>query len=375
MITQPLGNRHDIRRLPLVDLIAAVVADGNRDALCEFHDHRTVFAYQDRKALRLAEFVACLRESAAGGRDGVVADEAYSLTIDRFSRLPNGQHGEEHGGNGLGIDCRNYLRPVLRALKDSQKSGAVFGTLGMDYVAAGLLQRLVSRHFHLSLREARRRMLPDMSRYTWQLPSGQVTVMMSTQISGRDRGAWLAHNVDNPDLSRPGERERIQAIIDKELGVRWFTHDDERDQASEASAVQIRPPWLDGGDQVIRLAEAVADEKADSIEEQRTTIRNLGQETLRKVIHEIFDALADGGLSNGDIARRVGLDKVTFSRFAGTRWGARTSVPDLWANTAQVLAHSPDFVAAARPSWVQAFLQGTSCAAGSHKSRRTCDDR
>ena len=69
---------------------------------------------------------------------------------------------------------------------------------------------------------------------------------------------------------------------------------------------------------------------------------------LRNKIHQIFALLAEEELADGDIAGQVGMDKVTYSRFAGTRWGARTSIPDLWANTAHVLASNPDFVGAAR---------------------------
>jgi hypothetical protein len=338
----------DIRRLPLVELVSIIVRESSREALCEFHDCRTVFAFREHNGLRLAEYVACLRDSAFDHRDDRVADIAYSLTIDKFNRLPGNGSGADSSRPNSGIDCRNYFRPFLAAMADHREPQNVLGPLGMEYAAARVLQGLVCRHFHLSIREARRQASPAMSRYTWKLPQGALTVMMPAEIGGRMRKDWLEQNVQDPDPRRPDERQRVQAIIDEQFGSRAFHYRDELDSGTEQVVAHIRPPWSDAPDVVYELAEAVADEKADTIEEQRTTIRNRGTKALRSMIHSIFSILAEEEVSDGDIARHVGMDKVTYSRFAGTRWGGRTSIPDLWANTAQVLASNPDFIRLAR---------------------------
>lgn len=337
----------DLRRVPLVGLIAIIVEKGSRTALCEFHDRRTVFNFRQSERLRLAEYVACLRDSASKGGDERVADEAYGLTIDRFSRLPAGEDPSRMPRKVAGVDCRNYFRPFLSAVGYGASPLSAFGTPEMEYVAAKVLQGLVARHFRFALADARRQGSPGRSRYTWTLPHGRITLMMPAHINGRRRRTWLEQNVDDPDLRRPGERDRVQSIIDEKLGSQTFEYKDELDHISISSSNGVLPSPLNRPDRVYDLAEAVADEKADSIEEQRTTIRYLGVRRLRDVIHRIFALLAEE-MTDGDIARQVGLDKVTYSRFAGRRWGARASIPDLWANTAHVLASNPEFAGVAR---------------------------
>jgi hypothetical protein len=332
------------RRLPLVELISIIVQESNRFALCEFHDHRTVFTSRQRERMRLAEYVASLRESAFTQGDDRVADIAYSLTIDKFSRLPGDGTATDSPCTDSGIDCRNYFRPFLAAVRDRETPANELGSIEGEYAAARVLQGLVCRHFHLSILDARRHISPDMSRYAWTLSNGSITVMMPTDIGGRRRKAWLEENVEDPDPCRPGERERVQAIINKKLAHQTFHYNDELDSGRDSLVAHVHPPWTDEPDTAFELAEAVANEKADTIEEQRTTIRNMGTEALRDTIHRIFSVLSEDNVSDGDIARQIGMDKVTYSRFAGTRWTGRSSIPDLWANTAHVLASNPAFV-------------------------------
>jgi len=171
---------------------------------------------------------------------------------------------------------------------------------------------------------------------------------MPVAITGKRRKEWLEQNVVDPDLSRLGEQQRVQDIIDEKLGSGTFHYRDELANGREEVESHIQPPWPNDPDVVQELAETVANEKVDCIEEQRNTIRHMGPESLRYVIHHIFSILSEGGVSDGQIARQIGLDKVTYSRFAGTRWGGRNSIPDLWANTAHMLALNPDFACIAR---------------------------
>jgi len=109
------------------------------------------------------------------------------------------------------------------------------------------------------------------------------------------------------------------------------------------------------------LAKAVADEKAENIDFQRPAIQNLGVDKLRGLIHRIFESIAEGNLSAQTLAKRFGLSDATFSRFASTRWSHGqnlrfSNVPDLWSNTAQVLASNPDFVETAGRAGVLATI-------------------
>ena len=106
------------------------------------------------------------------------------------------------------------------------------------------------------------------------------------------------------------------------------------------------------------MAIAVADEKARNISFQRPSIRELGQDRLRSMVLEIFDALQEDEIEDGRMADKYGLSKATFSRFAGVRWqDGNGIIPDLWCNTAHVLAGHPVFNEAAQESGVWARVQ------------------
>jgi hypothetical protein len=65
---------------------------------------------------------------------------------------------------------------------------------------------------------------------------------------------------------------------------------------------------------------------------------------LKRLILRIFKDLSGGKYEDKKVARRFGLSKATFSRFAGSRWlTTQSAVPDLWRNTAEVLSTHPIF--------------------------------
>ena len=67
------------------------------------------------------------------------------------------------------------------------------------------------------------------------------------------------------------------------------------------------------------------------------------------MILRIFDDLRNEEYNDGKIATQFGLNKATFSRFAGSHWrrGPNGKIPDLWANTAGVIARNKPFAEAA----------------------------
>jgi hypothetical protein len=102
------------------------------------------------------------------------------------------------------------------------------------------------------------------------------------------------------------------------------------------------------------LAETVAGEKVNNLEGQRKAIRALGGPNLRILILRVFEDLSRECYRDSALADAFSLSKATFSRFAGSRWqtNSKSVVPDLWANTAKVLAHHSDFVEMAREAGV-----------------------
>jgi len=346
------GARHRYRQLSLVALLGHIVQDADREALLELHDHRTSFRWEGGAGLLLVDFVERIRAAAAPTAGRVLVDVAYSLTVDKFSNLPRAAGNGDGPGRGLaGPDCRNYFRPVLKLLAEQLTERRKLSVLTEEGLAARLLQRLVTRHFYLSLQESRRQ--GPMTRYLWRMPTGELTVLMPRSIVGRARARWLEGNIVDPDPRRPGERQRVQTVIDELLGngsvPAWtLAEADNADRwwggaASADPAPGLRAISVDG------LAKSVADEKVETIYAQRPAIRALGADRLRALIQQIFADLSGGCCADGRIARAYGLTKATFSRFAGSRWGAATNqgtnnVPDLWRNTASVLASDPAFV-------------------------------
>ena len=109
------------RNLSLVKLVKKIVDKGDRLALEEFHNNRTLFRYSGGPPLRFIDYLNELRESAgkrvwAAPNALEVADKAYDLTIDKFNNLPGKKKPSRKGkrkpdGNmkRKGTDCRLYF--------------------------------------------------------------------------------------------------------------------------------------------------------------------------------------------------------------------------------------------------------------------------
>jgi hypothetical protein len=302
----------------------------------------------------LTEYVSELRNAVAcRGRENL-ADEAYNATIDKFSRLL---------ANGSGPDCRNQFRAFLHYMNTRYPRGTC-GQLKEEKIASKVLQGLVTRHFQLSLLECHRNGSVCVSRYEWVLPKGRLSLLMPIQIRGLDRRDWLEANVPHPDPRRPDERRRVQAIIDEKAGSGQFVSIDTLTGHEFEAGSQYGDGCMStfaASISVVGLAQAVADEKAANIDAQRDAIQSLGAVSLKRMILRIFTDLSDGCYHEMDIADEFLLAKATMSRFAGSRWDRANGgrIPDLWANTAQVLSRAEDFMEAAQDAGVWACVART----------------
>jgi hypothetical protein len=173
-------------------------------------------------------------------------------------------------------------------------------------------------------------------------------------VPGQRRRRWLQDNVDDPCPSRPGERARVQAVIDRYFGVvrRVPLDADIPAVPPPAPANRRFEPGMLERSLPYELARVVSEEKAERIAEQRPAIQELGKEKLTCLIMGAFQALSEGRYAEAQLARAFGLSKATFSRFAGSRWTASHRIPDLWANTAHTLARHDMFVEAAEEAGV-----------------------
>ena len=109
-------------------------------------------------------------------------------------------------------------------------------------------------------------------------------------------------NVDDPDPSRPEEQTRVQAIVDERLGIPWHVpFDDESDEAFGSQLMPLSSPDPVEEEITVRgLAVVVADEKAESLDRQRPAVRELGGESLKRLILCIFRDLS-GGAGGADV--------------------------------------------------------------------------
>lgn len=337
-----------IYSLPLVQLIESVVSEKNTLALHEFHANRTVFQWNSRW-LCLADYLNEIRKQA-WNHNCEVAECAYDLTLDKFHNIP-----EQNNSSQLkpkGPDCRLYYKAYLNHVLELQSKIKGLNALEEEKMAARVLQKFVTWHFHLSVLECRRKMNEGVSRYDWQVNGKTFRLWFPKHFNGHNRRQWLEANIDHPDPSQSNEQERIQNHIDQQLQVnRSLSYEDniyshtqsENDHEYMRSVAQKLN--VDG------VAKTIAQEKIENIRHIRPAVRALGTDTLKQLILEIFDSICSDSFDAAQIAHKYGLSKSTLSRFAGSQWDlqddATSSIPDLWQNTAQVFAHHPVYREAA----------------------------
>jgi hypothetical protein len=330
----------------------------------ELHNNRRLFYYHSDQPLRLAEFIDKLRQSKPAWRwcngHSQVLEEAYDLTISKFSGLPDTEK-EASGLKSQGPDCRYYYEAFIRHAAKKMDEKTFNNEAARERQSARLLQNLVVRHFRLSCCECRGKSRDLTKRYLWKLDGCTMNLLLPVDIPSNQTARWLQENIPDVNPSRPGERSRVQARID-ELAVRRKILSLENITMNEAAACTICSQ-LDTDDEltVKKLAEVIADEKAKAIDSQRPAIRQLGRVRLKKLIVEIFESLSCGTYEALSLARDFGVSPATLSRFAGSRWsgedGSNKPVPDLWVNTARMLSGEPVFVEAAQSAGVFSRVQ------------------
>jgi hypothetical protein len=357
----PPGEVVDYRQLPLLELARRIAFQSDRIALNELHANRALFHYEADMSLVMAAFLLRLKESSlarkwAGG-DVMVLEDAYDLTVDKFSNLP--RVDSDKGGPSrerYGPDCRYYYKAFYDhtaarlCLNERCKSG-----MQMELIAATNLQGLVTRHFFLSCIETRRRVQRLVRRYFWQHDGNSVAISMPSVLSGQQCQRWLETNVPDYDPRRVGERERVQCIVNTRLTrPRMIPLDRVSGGADEVAAPQDSVSSLIEAEISIHgLAQTVAEDKADNIDCQRRAIKVLGKERLRQLVLGVFESVVNSESRANELAETFGLSPATLSRFAGSQWNrgeagvTKREPPDLWKNAARLLAHHTGFVEAA----------------------------
>ena len=355
MRAKPDAGRRQYDTLSLVQL-AEQITRSDRLALKEFHDARPVFRLRNGQPMLLAEFIDRLRETHwamnfAGGNEAL-SERAYDLAIDKFAHMP----AEGPRSNRDGPDCRNAFRSFLRVMGKLTEGGQADGTIQNEMLAARILQRRVVRCFQLCCLDARRTCNPARSRYAWRVDGHVIYVWMPTSVKQAQRRQWLDGNVQDADPRRPGERYRVQSIIDERLGIARHVSlgNETGEPTSRRTTISPLDAMIEREVRAYGLAKVVAEEKAENIDLQRPAIRALGKPRLRELVLQVFKDLGEETYEEKRLAESFGLSRATFSRFAGSRWriDSDRAIPDLWANTAETLANHEVFIETAEQAGV-----------------------
>ena len=354
-----------------LEVLNAIVLSSDRQALDELLARRRVFYHGGRRFL-LPEFLWQLRDGHRKKADSKVTvdevtDGTYDLTLSKFSNLPGAESETQSGDSQKNfeklkqkqIDCRNYYRVVLDRMEQWRKENPQASALDEEQAVGEFLQHLVVRHFYLSRLEVLRKMRPFATRYSWKLGSNTISLWYPVEIPIQAFRDWLQERPIEPGQNLNELRSRLQSEIDS-----YFFHnrlvsiDDLADQlgaAGEHRSSADDVPFL--------LGRVVAMEKVNHIDELRPAIKSLGKKTLEQLILRIFGDLADETFEDGAIANDFGLSKATFSRFAGSHWREKLTgeegdaIPDLWRNTAKVVATDPIFLEAAQEARVSSVVK------------------
>ena len=361
-LSVPGQGRLNYDHMFLLDLVTCILR-GDVDALRNLHDHRPLFRSQDGRYVRLVEYVTLLCETPLAhrwcGGDDTVLEQAANLTVDKFSNLPT-EAGSSRDTRARGPDCRHYFRAFVEYATVRFKLDPPASAMDAEIAAARMLQKLVDRHVRLSCLESWRRAQRLVRRYIWQIDGQALYIWLPVEMLGGRCRRWLEAHVPDVELERPGEQDRVQAVVDRLLSLPKFLSLDQAHRTAPDVACRRDPvgALIEEETAGRGLAQTVAEEKAENIGQQRPAIRQLGPDKLRQLIQEVFESLVRGDYRSDRIASRFGLSEATFSRFAGSRWRGdgtepvRGSVPDLWVNTARTLSRHPDFVAAAQQAGV-----------------------
>jgi hypothetical protein len=359
-----LKNQTDYGKLTLLQLADRIVNNNDTQALKELHDNRWLNFRDCRRKYHLAEYIEMRKNSEIArewcSNDTMVLEEAYNLCIDKFNNIPSQTNDRQQAQQGA--DCRRCLSAYIVYTKNLLNETPPANALEAEMISCAALRRMIDRQFYFSCLEAKRKAYRFVRRYRLELNQGDLYLLLPWEITKQGCKKWLQANIniDDIDPRRSGEKQRVQAIIDRLLSKRRLYFLSELYHIEEKLPHRPDPlaSMIEEQITIDGLAETVADEKAENIKRQRIAIQLLGKDKLKELIRTVFRELTDGKYVEKDIACRFELSRATMSRFAGSHWKqtrnnmAITYVPDLWRNTAHTLAGHLEFVIAAKKAGV-----------------------
>ena len=334
-----------LTRASTVELARLIVRDSDAPALRCFVETRALFGVKDSsRKLLLIDYLDRLRgrknySRTIDIRESNIRDCAYDLTLEKYLNL-NAEKGP---------DCRNYYGAFLKIMQRKIDEGIYSTKIEEESDAGRIFQKLVNVNFYRSRLECIRK-IKLTKRYRWNTGKGEIPIEYPAYLTGREIRKWLTENIKDVNPTDANEQKRIQGIIEANLQpVRHVRLDNPTSRTVLSSESDIRLfGWKTSMGFITDLASSVAKRKVENIEHLRPAIRKLGGRIIKSLIFRIFDDLSEDDFHEAKIAKEFGISKATFSRFAGSQWRKEdmesTTVPDLWRNTAVVMAQSDAFL-------------------------------
>ncbi|MFN3166999.1 MAG: hypothetical protein ACE37H_08040 [Phycisphaeraceae bacterium] len=316
------------------------VCDGSRDAMEELVTQRLIMPHEGRRVTML-EWISSRVDHQGPGWAGsdLLLESARDQLMDRFTRMP-----EEPDG---GTDCRNYYRGFLDNLPGELVE--VNGLKSLHHHDE-LLRRFMGylrRHWRLCLKEAWRREQKWIIAHDYDNGTEWIRLYVPACIPAAERDHWLKRNIGPINANNKAViQSRIDAWLDQELRDR--EQQLRSDVACAPFGAELSPYVLEHGWSHDGLAHTVAREKAATPGRLRRSIAALGAVRIQQLVTRIFHDVSAGCYHPSTVARDFDLHKSVLTRFAASNWHPCKDgpVPDLWLNTAQVLASQPRFRAA-----------------------------
>lgn len=356
-----------------VELVWRIVEDSDRLALKVFLDTRKLFRLKEKTSLLLPEFLLRLRDRLAPPQrfdidQGKLADCTYDLTLAKYSNFPDSPkkkpNPDDYSPKASGIDCRNYYRAFLRYMQYLIDHGEIGNKSQEESYAGKVLQNMVYNNFLRSKLECKRD-TPFSIRYTWEFEGVRFTLWYPSYMTAKKFREWLKVNIKYVNPEAPNEQGRIQDLIDANL-KRGYHISLDKGRMGETLGTEEECPSIELHEGLVfvgSLAEAVAGEKVKNSDKLRPAIKRLGEKAIKSLILQIFSDIALGEYEATQIAQHYGISKATLSRFAGSMWFEKTeynksvTIPDLWQNTAGILAGNHVFMETVLTSGVAGKLE------------------
>ena len=341
---------------PTVELVWRIVEDSDRLALSVLMDTRRLFRLKDESPLLLPEFLMKLRDRLAPPvNPAIYRDEfedcVYDLTLAKFSNFPDSSSSDDYSLKATRVDCRNCYRAFLKSMQSKIAQGKIESQSQEESLAGKTLKNLVYRNFYRSKLECER-YSPFSVRYNWKIGGVILYLWYPSYMKVKKFKEWLKENVRDVNPTATNEQKRIQSLINATFSTGGYVSLDEptvqrtSGKEDEASLVE----FYEGFGFVGSLADTVAQEKIENIDELRPGIKKLGKRTIERLVLQIFSRISAGEYEAVRLAEQYGISKATFSRFAGSRWVEKigdtdvVKIPDLWRNTAKILAGNRVFM-------------------------------